>query len=296
VFHPWLALDSDREARLWEKPGFNARTALPMGGLRQYDFSSSPRRFHSLYDFVMQLVFLGTGGFHPNERRHTAGVLLPELGLAFDAGTSAFRIAERMPQRDLQIFLTHAHLDHICGLTYLLVPLMENELLSCKVHGRMRVLDAVQRHLFAERVFPVLPRMEFVPLEESVALPDATITWTKLKHPGGSVGYRVDCADGSSLAYITDTYADGSYLDFIRGVDLLIHECYFSDDQWHWCEPTGHSHTSQVAKLAREARVGGLYLTHIDPRRPDDDPVGLDDARAIFPETYLAEDLLKIEW
>jgi len=244
----------------------------------------------------MRAIFLGTGGFHPNERRHTACVLLPEMGVAFDAGTSVFRLAERMPACDLQIFLSHAHLDHICGLTYLLVPLLQNELRSCRVHGSPATLDAVCEHLFSPPVFPVLPRFEFVPLAERVALPGGTLTWTPLMHPGGSVGYRIDRDDGRSLAYITDAYEDGSYVDFIRGVDVLIHECNFPDSLAQWCQSTGHSHTSQVARLANTAGVGRLYLTHIDPRRPDDDPIDLAAARAIFPATDLAEDLLEIEW
>ena len=63
----------------------------------------------------MKIVLLGTGGYHPNERRHTACVMLPELGLIFDAGSSFFRVPARLRTRDLDIFLTHAHLDH-CGL------------------------------------------------------------------------------------------------------------------------------------------------------------------------------------
>jgi ribonuclease Z len=42
--------------------------------------------------------------------------------------------------------------------------------------------------------------------------------------------------------------------------------------------------------------VKQLVLTHIDPQRPDDDPVGLAIAREIFPATEIAEDLLEIEF
>jgi ribonuclease BN (tRNA processing enzyme) len=63
-----------------------------------------------------------------------------------------------------------------------------------------------------------------------------------------------------------------------------------------WCQPTGHSHTTAVAQLARDAGVGRLYLTHIDPQRPDDDPIGIDVARSIFRQSILAEDLLEIEF
>ena len=47
--------------------------------------------------------------------------------------------------------------------------------------------------------------------------------------------------------------------------------------------------------LAKEAGVGRLFLTHIDPQRSDDDPIDIATARAIFPETLLAEDLLEID-
>src|SRR5579871_6726587 len=69
-------------------------------------------------EVAMILQFLGTGGYHPNERRHTACLLLPEVGVVFDAGTGAFRIRERLRTPDIQLFLTHAHLDHVVGLTY----------------------------------------------------------------------------------------------------------------------------------------------------------------------------------
>jgi ribonuclease Z len=243
----------------------------------------------------MKLIFLGTGGFHPNERRHTAGLLLPEIGVAFDAGTSAFRIADRLSERRLNLFLTHAHLDHICGLTYLLVTLMQQRIEHCTVWGSTETLAAVETHLFSEPVFPVKPRFELRELPDRIAVPGGEVTHQPLHHPGGSLGYRFNGDDGRSFAYITDTITRPDYVDFIRGVDVLIHECYFPDSEQSWCEPTGHSHTSAVAELARSANVGRLYLTHVDPQRPDDDPIGLDVARAIFPATELAEDLHEID-
>ena len=79
-------------------------------------------------------------------------------------------------------------------------------------------------------------------------------------------------------------------------MDVLIHECNFTDAMSQWCEATGHSNTSAVAQLARDAEVGRLYLTHFDPQSDDVDPVGLKTARGIFRETQVAEDLLEIEF
>ena len=75
----------------------------------------------------MRLQFLGTGGIHPSVLRHTARLLFPDLRLAFDVGSCSFRIASRLTTTELEIFLTHSHLDHISGLTmaYLAEDLLE---------------------------------------------------------------------------------------------------------------------------------------------------------------------------
>lgn len=243
----------------------------------------------------MRLLLLGTGGYHPNERRHTAGLMLPELGIVFDAGSSFFRVQSRLQTKELDVFLTHAHLDHIQGLTFFIVPMLQGMVTHCRIHAEPKTIDVIKQHLFSQAVFPVLPAYEFVPLAERIEVSGATITHTPLKHPGGSLGYLLQI-NGKRIAYITDTTVDGSYTDFIRGVDVLIHECYFPDDMAQWCEKTGHSHTSQVAQLAKDAGVGRLYLTHIDPQRSDDDPIGMATAQQIFPATILAEDLMEIEF
>jgi ribonuclease Z len=244
----------------------------------------------------MRVHLLGTGGYHPNERRHTACLMLPEVGVVFDAGTSFFRVAGRLATRELHIFLTHSHLDHIDGLTYFLVPMLSGRVDRAVVYSSAECLEAVQEHLFSQPVFPVKPGFEFRPLQECVALPGGGIlTHCQLNHPGGALGFRADWPN-SSLAYITDTIADGSYTGFLRGVALLIHECNFPDASAALADKTGHSYTSAVARVARDAGAKRLILTHLDPQHPEDDPIGLPAARAIFPATDLAEDLMEIDF
>jgi len=244
----------------------------------------------------MRIVFLGTGGYFATERRQTACILLPESGMVFDAGSGLYRLPEYLQTSQLDIFLSHGHLDHICGLTTLLVPQHASALQQINVHARQPVLDAIQRHLFNETIFPVMPNCNWQPVHQQRTLANRRrVESMSLKsHPGGSTGYK--CTQGEiSLAYITDTTVDGSYDHFIRGVDLLIHECYFRDDMADWAEKTGHSHTTAVAELAARTCVKRLILVHVDPTQVSDDPIDLQQARTLFPQTELATDLYEIQ-
>jgi ribonuclease Z len=246
----------------------------------------------------MKLVLLGTTGYHPNERRQTPAMVLPDVGVVLDAGTAMFRLRPYVTTPWLDIFLTHAHLDHVVGLTFLLGVLHGRKMERITIHGEPGKLAAVREHLYAELLFPVPPQEEFRPLAPEVELAQGgRLTHFPIIHPGGAVGYRLDWPD-RSLAYVTDTTAEpgAPYIERIRGADVLVHECYFPDSQREFARVTGHSHTSAVAELAREAGVGRLVLVHLDPESNERDPVGLDVARSIFPRTDLGEDLLEIEF
>ena len=246
----------------------------------------------------MRLVLLGTTGYHPNQRRQTPCLLLPECGVMLDAGTGVFRAAEYLATPELDIFITHAHLDHVVGLSYLFSVIQAHPLRRITLHGLAENLRAIDEHLFAPALFPVRPPFDFRPLDESFSLPDGgRLTYFPLKHRGGSIGYRLDWP-GHSMAYVTDTMADANaaYVAKIRGVDLLVHECYFTDERADWAEKTGHSHTTTVAEVARQAGVNRLVLVHFDPLSTGDDPIGLGTARAIFPNTILGEDRMELEF
>ena len=246
---------------------------------------------------AMKLVLLGTTGYHPSDERHTACMMLPDLGIVFDAGTGMFRARDYLSTRTLDVFISHAHLDHIIGLTFLLDVLQGRTMERVTVHGMAEKLAAIERHLLADDLFPVPLPCEYRPLDAPVQLSSGvTVAHFPLKHPGGSVGFRLS-ADGRSLAYVTDTTAspDAPYIEQIRGVDTLVHECYFPDDQEEFARHTGHSCITPVVQLAKAADVGRLVLVHIDPLSTGDDPLDLAKARSIFPRTEVGYDRMEIE-
>lgn len=246
----------------------------------------------------MRVVLLGSTGYHPNEIRHTACVMLPELGIVLDAGTAMFRVRQRLVTPELNIYLTHAHLDHVIGLTFLFDVLYQRPSQRVVVHGEPAKLAAVRQHMLHELLFPVKLPCRFADLKAQEDLPNGgKLTWFPLIHPGGSVGYRLDWP-GHSLAYVTDTTAepDSDYIQHIQGVDLLLHECYFPDDLRSVALMTGHSHTTPVAQVARAAGVGRLVLVHLNPLVDEVDPVGLETAQAIFPKTELGIDGMELDF
>ena len=246
----------------------------------------------------MRLVLLGTTGYHPSDRRQTACLLLPEQGVMLDAGTAMYRAGRLLETPELDVFLTHAHLDHVIGLTYLFDIAYVHPLSRVTIHAEPAKLAAISEHLFAELLFPKRPPCQLRPLAGEVGLGEGgKLTSFPVPHPGGAVGFRLDWP-GHAMAYVTDTVArpDADYVEKIRGVDLLVHECYFPDAWAEWAEKTGHSCTTPVAQTARAAGAKHLVLVHVNPLATDEDPVGLEAARAIFPRTDLGEDLMEVEF
>ena len=246
----------------------------------------------------MKLHFLGTTGYHPNNIRQTACFMLPEIGVILDAGTGMFRVRDLIETETLDIFLSHAHLDHSVGLTFLYDVLFQKEMSRVTVHVDESKIDTIKNHLFNIDLFPVKPNFEIVALaDKPVTLAeDTTLTSFPLEHPGGSLGFRIDWPDRNA-AYVTDTTADVKlpYLKEIENVDTLIHECYFPDGWEAKAELTGHSCLTPVAEVAAKVNAGKLYLVHINPLDESDKPLDLDSVSSIYDDITVATDQMVID-
>lgn len=99
---------------------------------------------------------------------------------------------------------------------------------------------------------------------------------------------------GKSVAYCLDTRPCAAAIELARGVDLLIHEATYTEELAAEAREYGHSTAAQAARTARDAGARRLLITHFSTRYPDP-AILLEEARAIFPETILAEDLMEIE-
>jgi len=254
----------------------------------------------------MRIHCLGTGGYHPSELRQTSCYFLAKNGILIDAGSGAFRLAPLIQTDSIDILLSHAHLDHIVGLTYLLDVFYQRPIKRLRIWGEQEKLQAVRSHLFSDPIFPVELIATWHPIDDldsfRIGAPDAeaaTVTWRRQTHPGGSVAYRLQWPHvNKSLVYATDTVGDESneMSDWIQSVDLLMHECNFTDDAQAWAIKTGHCWTSRAAGIANAARVKHLLLTHVNPLADPIDPVDIKQAQTIFPNSTIATDMSAIDF
>ncbi|WP_441246174.1 ribonuclease Z [Kitasatospora sp. McL0602] len=99
---------------------------------------------------------------------------------------------------------------------------------------------------------------------------------------------------GQRFGFVMDTrLCDGVY-ELAEGADLLVIEATFLDADAHLAEEHGHLTAAQAARVATEAGVGTLVLTHFSQRYPDLSAHRAE-ARAHFDgELVIAEDLTRV--
>ncbi len=92
-----------------------------------------------------------------------------------------------------------------------------------------------------------------------------------------------------SFAYITDTLVQFRLSNTLSGVTMLYHEATFTKEFAKRALETYHSTSEDAAKLAAKSGVQKLLLGHFSARFGNLDPL-LEEACAIFPNTFLAEE------
>jgi ribonuclease Z len=104
---------------------------------------------------------------------------------------------------------------------------------------------------------------------------------------------------GRSVVYCTDTIYCRGAVALSEEADVLIHEATFAAEDEPLAVQSMHSTATMAARVASEAGARQLFITHFSPRYTPDAQVTLEEllaqARAVFPRTDMARDLLTFE-
>jgi ribonuclease Z len=115
---------------------------------------------------------------------------------------------------------------------------------------------------------------------EAVTLPDGRVI-----HPDDVLGPP---RPGVILAHVGDAGRVGNLEAVVREADMLVIEATYLRREADMARRFGHLTATQAARLARDAGVHRLVLTHISRRYREAEI--LNEARAIFPDTVVARD------
>ena len=92
-----------------------------------------------------------------------------------------------------------------------------------------------------------------------------------------------------AYAYCSDTRYIPKLHELLKNVDVLYHESTYCQDNEKLAATYNHSTAAQAAQVARDAGVGRLLLGHYSSRYTDE-TVFLEEAKSIFPESYLTNE------
>jgi phosphoribosyl 1,2-cyclic phosphodiesterase len=221
--------------------------------------------------------------------------------LIFDVGSGAEGLSTRLVHekvRDFDLFFSHCHFDHIMGLPFL-KPLYDHEVTARIYAGHFEdgtTCRQMADGLMTPPYFPVTPKyfdadiayLNFRPPETLTPHPGITVQTIRLRHPNGCVGYRVNYG-GRSVCYLTDTehvpgHPDAKLIEFLRGADIMIYDCTYTDAEFERYRGYGHSTWEEGVRLCEAAGVKRLVIFHHRPGRDDDDLAGIEAvAQARFP-------------
>lgn len=247
-----------------------------------------------------RLTILGGGGWFPAQGRHTAAALWRrgDAAILIDLGTGVARLVERPELLDgvqrLDILLTHFHLDHVCGLSYL----------AAIGAATQATIWGPGSHLYGVRTAELLGPLSHepfhpVPLERlqidvrdlppnEIELGGVRVSLrTQTRHSAPTLGLRFD----DDIAWITDTAYDPESAAFAAGCSLLAHESWCTEAQPR--NKDVHCSAAQAATVARDAGIDDLLLIHVPPFQVELEPL-LDEARQLVPGAMLAGEGMEV--
>ncbi|MCX7071935.1 MAG: 3',5'-cyclic-nucleotide phosphodiesterase [Gammaproteobacteria bacterium] len=224
----------------------------------------------------MQIRILGcSGGIGPGLRTTT---LLVDGVMLIDAGTGVGDLPAQALAEIRTVLLTHAHLDHVCGLAFMADNLFGEIDHALQVHAIPETLAVLRQHVFNWQLWPdfttlpdpVNPLLVLQPLEAGrpLMIGALRITPFAVSHTVPAVGYAIEC-DTGVFAFTGDTHASDALwaaLNALPRLDHLMIEVAFPDEESALADRSRHfTPAGLAAELDKLRHQPMLHLTHAKP-------------------------------
>jgi ribonuclease BN (tRNA processing enzyme) len=199
----------------------------------------------------MNLKILGSSGsVAPGQ--NTAAFLIDDF-LLLDAGTISLSLDRNAQFKISHIFLTHAHLDHIKGIPFLMDNLaMSRPRTQVKVISGKEVIREIRRHIFNNRIWPDFTRIpnpehpvlrfEEITPRTPLAIRGYRVYAARVSHVVPAYGYLVEDKTGTAVVYTGDSGPTDDIWRRMAGhrVQALIVEVSFPNAQARLAHVSGH--------------------------------------------------------
>jgi len=254
---------------------------------------------------MMKITILGSGTCVPSLKRSACSILLrlKENLLLFDSGPGTIRrlLEVGINIHDINyIFYSHFHPDHTGELVSFLFatkypPLYQRrEPFTIVAATGFRRFYKGLKAAYGEWIELAPGLLRLVELNnqgpDHLSCGEFDVDTLPVEHIESSIAYRITSGDGTSLVYSGDTDFCQNLIALSRDVDILICESALPDND----KVSGHLTPSLAGKIASEARVKKLVLTHFYPECDNVD-IRAECQRFYKGPIVLAEDLLEIE-
>lgn len=199
--------------------------------------------------------------------------------VVLDAGTGIRALGLSLlpaPPREIDLLLTHMHLDHVEGLGFFALIFQEVtiRIWTPAVEGGPisdRIREYLSPPLFPRRFDELPARIEFAEADGTWPLGSLTVTAAPVCHPGGAVGYRLDEGE-NSIAFVPDNELGldpDAGLSLAAGTDVLLHDAQYTTAEYAARTGWGHSSIADFAALVRQADPRHAVMFHHDPAHDD---------------------------
>ncbi len=239
---------------------------------------------------AMKLTIYGTRGSYPvfGKKYEKYGgsttcylIEADDQAVIVDAGTGISNITE-LPQQNIPILFTHAHIDHIVGLPTFSLLSDENRnitLFLAKREGlspKKQVESMVSKPLWPCKIgdYPAKVDVKEIKMDgKELAFGDIKVFFMDSDHPGGSTIFRFEYK-GKKLVIATDyehrdSQKNQELISFSKDADVILYDAQYTEEEYERHKGYGHSTQEAGLKISKKAGCKSLIFIHHDARHDD---------------------------